>query len=202
MNKKYMDFVPVRPNKVQNTKIITIETIETRDFDLMREEIPKSTPKLDVPDDLSARFVKKDVPKRPLNQKPKAEDGALTALKAKNIKARKSLKALKEAEKTPVKTEEMSLKPESKKGTYKAPKAQFINQEKVEKRPLSKNVYKKEEPKNNDKKDVKKHEKAEKPVVIVSKTEKKSSWKTVLAIILTIIVGAAAGVAAFLLLPN
>ena len=74
------------------------------------------------------------------------------------------------------------------------PQSPFINQAKVEKRPLSKNVYKKnikatEEPKTG-------------PVTIISKPEKDKHAGLIAAIIITIILGAAAGTVAFLLLPK
>ena len=78
--------------------------------------------------------------------------------------------------------------------TFKVPKTPFINQEKVAKRPLSKNVYQKkvvtpkEEPKG--------------PVTIISKPEKDAHVSLIVAVILTIILGAAAGTIAFLLLPK
>ena len=76
--------------------------------------------------------------------------------------------------------------------TFRMPK--FINQDKIKKRPLSKNVYKKkvvvpkEEPKG--------------PVTIITKPEKQAHVSLIIAIILTIILGAAAGTVAFLLLPK
>lgn len=78
--------------------------------------------------------------------------------------------------------------------TLTIPKANFINKEKVVKRPLSKNVYQKkieatkEEPKG--------------PVTIITKPEKDSKAGIIIAIILTIILGATAGTIAFLLLPK
>ena len=80
------------------------------------------------------------------------------------------------------------------KSEYQVPKSPFINQNKVVKRPLSKNVYQKkievpvEEPKG--------------PVTIISKPEKDSKAGIVVAIIMTIILGAAVGTVAFLLLPK
>ena len=77
---------------------------------------------------------------------------------------------------------------------YKTPSTPFINQDKVLKRPLSKNVYPKkievpkEEPKG--------------PVTIIAKPEKQAHVSLIVAIILTIILGAAAGTVAFLLLPK
>ena len=76
----------------------------------------------------------------------------------------------------------------------KIPKYPFINQEKVKKRPLSTNVYRKEiktpveEPKG--------------PITIISKPEKDAHASLIITVILTIILGAAAGTVAFLLLPK
>ena len=78
--------------------------------------------------------------------------------------------------------------------TFNVPKSPFINQGKVEKRPLSKNAYQKkvvvpkEEPKG--------------PVTIIAKPEKDAHVSLIVAVILTIILGAAAGTVAFLLLPK
>lgn len=74
------------------------------------------------------------------------------------------------------------------------PQSPFINQAKVEKRPLSKNVYKKKieatkEPKTG-------------PVTIIAKPEKEKHAGLVVTIIVTIILGAVAGTVAFLLLPK
>lgn len=76
----------------------------------------------------------------------------------------------------------------------KVPRVPFVNTDKIVKRPLSKNVYKKkvevprEEPKG--------------PVTIIEKPERDSRIGMIVAIILTIILGAAAGTVAFLLLPK
>lgn len=72
----------------------------------------------------------------------------------------------------------------------------FLNTNKIEKRPLSKNVYTKTPT------IVPKEEKQEKPVKIIEKPDKDSKAGLVIAIILTIILGAAAGTVAFLLLPK
>ena len=74
------------------------------------------------------------------------------------------------------------------------PKPTFVNTEKVEKRPLSKNVYQK--------KIVVPKEVSSEPVTIISKPEKDSKVGLVVTIIITIILGAAAGTVAFLLLPK
>ena len=79
----------------------------------------------------------------------------------------------------------------------------FINQDKVAKRPLSKNVYQKrvgnlEEIGRIDNRTNSK----DKAVTIISKPKKDSKVGVVVAIILTIILGAVAGTVAFLLLPK
>lgn len=83
--------------------------------------------------------------------------------------------------------------------TFVPPKATFINQEKVVKRPLSKNTYQKrveESLKNKPK------EEPQGPVTIISKPEKDAKVGVIVTIIITIILGAAAGTVAFLLLPK
>lgn len=74
------------------------------------------------------------------------------------------------------------------------PKPTFVNTEKINKRPLSKNVYQKkiETP----------EEKPSAPVTIINKPEKDSKVGLIVTIIITIILGAAAGTVAFLLLPK
>lgn len=147
----------------------------------------KSTPVLGVVEDLNTHFVKTDVPKRPLSEK---QEPSVVAAKAKNIKARGALKGAKRPA-VPVKKSPAK----DMKSTYTMPKSPFINQNKVVKRPLSGNIYRKEiavavkeEPKG--------------PVTIIAKPEKNSHVGVIVTIILTIILGAAAGTVAFLLLPK
>ena len=83
----------------------------------------------------------------------------------------------------------------------------FINVGKVEKRPLSKNVYARKTsttvtPKEKMKATSKTKEDSKKPVMIIAKPEKDSKVGLIVAVILTIILGAAAGTVAFLLLPK
>ncbi|MBQ3452999.1 hypothetical protein IJG28_02270 [Candidatus Saccharibacteria bacterium] len=85
------------------------------------------------------------------------------------------------------------------KSTFVPPKATFINQEKVVKRPLSKNTYQKRiEEKLKDTPT----ELPQGPVTIISKPEKDAKVGIIVTVILTIILGAAAGTVAFLLLPK
>ena len=101
------------------------------------------------------------------------------------------LGAVKSEEVKPVETTKAE-KPADK--IFKMPKPKFINQDKIIKRPLSKNVYRKkvvapkEEPKG--------------PVTIITKPESQAHVSLIITVILTIILGAAAGTVAFLLLPK
>ncbi|MBO4813117.1 hypothetical protein J5491_03140 [Candidatus Saccharibacteria bacterium] len=149
--------------------------------------------KLGVIENLNEKFVSKDVEKRPLSDgKPLPEKDQAKEAKSKRLIGRKHRGS---NEKQPVeKSVENSVeKPEEKKKTYNVPKSPFINQEKVVKRPLSKNVYtKKAEPSKEE----------HGPVTIISKPEKENRIGIVVAVILIIILGAAAGTVAFLLLPK
>ena len=82
-----------------------------------------------------------------------------------------------------------------------AVRANFINVGKIEKRPLSKNVYARKAPATTVQKE-KAKEISKKPTVIIAKPEKDSKLGLIVAVILTIILGAAAGTVAFLLLPK
>ena len=155
--------------------------------------------KLGEIEDLSPKFVKMDVPKRPLGDgTERKEKNEPTQANAKNEAATVKSKKLigrfrnKSAAKN---TAKASAKAEKEAAVKKAPKPTFINQDKVAKRPLSKNVYQKNI--------VATDEKTNKgPVAIITKPEKESKVGLVVAIILTIILGAVAGTIAFLLLPK
>lgn len=122
----------------------------------------------------------------------------IVSAKAKDIKAKSPVQKVEKVAKKPVKNPvekpvEKSVE-KSDDDKMKIPKYPFINQEKVKKRPLSKNVYKKE---------IKAPvEEPQGPVTIISKPEKDTHASLVVTIILTIILGAAAGTVAFLLLPK
>ena len=146
---------------------------------------------LGVIENLNERFVSKDVEKRPLGDgKPLPEKDLAKEAKSKKLIGRRRKN---EAAKQPVeKPVEKPAETEAKK-TYSVPKSPFINQEKVVKRPLSKNVYtKKAEPSKEE----------HGPVTIIAKPEKENRIGIVVAVILIIILGAAAGTVAFLLLPK
>ena len=158
-------------------------------------------PALGVIEDLNTKFVSNEVEKRPLGgNNPLLRQNDTKDAKA--IKSKKLIgrKAKKQAVNKPVeKSVEKSVEKVGAKAgassdkTFKMPKTPFINQEKVVKRPLSRNVYpeKVSEPKE---------EKG--PVTIISKPEKDGVAGKVIAIIIIIILGATAGTVAFLLLPK
>ena len=162
-----------------------------------RTSVPRNTPALGVIEDLNSKFVKTDVPKRPLSEGtkagvPKQSRGKsdLEVAKARRLVGRKAKKS---SEKSP----SSGLKVTKNNNQYKTPQTTFINQEKIVKRPLSghsKNAY--------PKKTVVHKEAPSGPVAIISKPEKESHVGIVVAVIITIILGAAAGTVAFLLLPK
>lgn len=152
----------------------------------------KNEPKLGVVEDLQPKFIRTEVEKRPLSD-GKVRKDTLKEAKAKKIGLRKRLKNTeKTEEKVAEKVENTEVKEKAQ--TFKPPKTPFINQDKVVKRPLSKNVYTKkiEEPKGE----------PEGTVTIIAKPKKDKHVSFVVAIIVTIILGAAAGTIAFLLLPK
>ena len=165
MNKRYMDFVPARPAK----DVAKPKTKKQADSVAVKKESviePVST----------AKSVRQKVP----------ESAKVLAAEAKSKKV--GGRQAKTAEKVDFEDKAGDKK------AYQVPRPSFINQNRVTKRPLSKNVYQKkietpvEEPKG--------------PVTIISKPEKNSKAGLVVTIILTIILGAAAGTVAFLLLPK
>lgn len=221
MKKQYMDFVPatsvakttekrtaqktVRKVQTSNTKTQVMPSSKKREEAIdPRTRIEAKTtdrvgfagekkPQLGAVENLNTRFVRSDVPKRPLSRTTHFTTGktGIAAAKAQKIGLRGST-SVKPVEK-PV---EKSKTKKSSKGTYQAPKVPFVNQEKVSKRPLSaKNVYPK-------KKIEVKTEEPKGPVTIIEKPEKQAHAGMIITIILTIILGAAAGTVAFLLLPK
>ncbi len=201
MNKRYMDFVPSKAKKAVASKPKKETGAKTEVI------VPKAVaPKVVVP-------KPKPVVKKPVERKvePRKEDARLGVIEDLNtdyretnvarshfveenegVRAAKAKKVgLKEV--APEKPSGLSTKAKTD-GIYETPKTPFINQDKVVKRPLSKNVYQKkvevpkEEPKG--------------PVTIITKPEKQAHVSIIVTIILTIILGAAAGTIAFLLLPK
>ena len=197
--KQYMDFRPVKPVKkvVKKTPKVESKVVARPQPQPKPQPRPQPkkaasapfkpqqrAPKLGEIEDLTPRYTEADLNKRPLGEKKQPEIARIKAQKVGNRGAAVQTKSTKETKKdTP-----------ADKKVYKAPKTPFINQEKVVKRPLSKNVYRKEvkapkeEPKG--------------PVTIIEKPEKDAKVGLIVAIILTIILGAAAGTIAFLLIPK
>ena len=178
MNKRYMDFVPKGKNipakkPVEVKKSVPVaEEPEVISYteEVVTEEFLDATPDVAIEE-----FLAVDTNPRRMSE---PEYGVIEAKPAE-----------KPAEKAPETPEKKSEKEE-----FKTPKTRFVNTEKVEKRPLSKNVYKKtivapkEEPSG--------------PVTIITKPDKGSHIGVIVTIVLTIILGAAAGTVAFLLLPK
>ena len=224
MNKKYIDFVPSRAvkkpvgrgvtkksvtKKVEKKELVSkksIPEVVQPEIDLMHEELSvgdgnldmeadtfslKKEPRYGVVEDFRPKFVKTEVPKRPLSKGHFiSKRSELTEAKSVKVSARKVGKPVeKPVEKSAVLGEKSKDKTK-----MQIPKSPFINQAKVPKRPLSKNVYEKKiEPSK---------ELATGPVTIISKPEKDAKAGRIVAIILAIILGAAAGTVAFLLLPK
>ena len=183
MNKKYIDFVPAK-NARSATHKKTAQSVakkKTVSRPVAKKTIkttsaaPSNT-KLGVVENLSPKATS-----RTSNAHFVVSKGAVKAAKAKKVG---------------VKAPEEKPKEKPKKNasdTYKTPKTPFVNQDKVKKRPLSKNVYRKE---------VKPVKEDAAPVTIITKPEKDARISLIVTIILTIILGAAAGTVAFLLLPK
>ena len=178
-------------------------------------------PKYGVIEDFKPRFLKTEVQKRPLSHQAKSEDADIDIAKSKKITAkvpfvsRRKPKTVgdivspeaKNSAKDKVEPKASSESvdkildealSEAEKVTSREKKpvrsTPFVNTEKVEKRPLSRNVY--------TKKVVVPEEEPSGPVTIIQKPEKDSRIGLVIAIVITIILGATAGTVAFLLLPK
>lgn len=170
----------------QSTTSRTTATVKTTGVVGFSSE---SRPRLGQVENLNTRFVRSDVPKRPLSR------GAHFTTARTGVAAAKARKVGNQA-RTPVKPVEKPVEKSKSNGVYQPPKSPFISQSGVAKRPLSKNVYaKKQAPATPT-------EAPQGPVTIISKPEKQAHVGMIITIILTIILGAAAGTAAFLLLPK
>ena len=172
MNKKYIDFVP-RKTGEKKQPVSKKKNEDSADIKKIKAEkivVPKK--KVITPKD-------KEVAKK--------EERASVAVSKTPVKATEKKPAEKAEIKKPEKEADKTIKLPA------TPK--FVNAEKVDKRPLSKNVYQR-------KVVVATEEKPSKPVTIIDKPEKDSKVWLVVTIIITIILGAAAGTVAFLLLPK
>ncbi|MBQ3433052.1 hypothetical protein IJG22_02005 [Candidatus Saccharibacteria bacterium] len=171
----------------------------------------RSDVKLGEIEDLSPKFVKMDVPKRPLgdglehkNVVQSTAENEVKEAKSRKLIGRfrgKTAKAnAKAGAGTNVKGSAKTVSGKGKEsvdkaGTFVTPRPAFINQDKVAKRPLSKNTYPKKITATDE-------QVGAGPVAIIAKPERESKAGLVVAIILTIILGAVAGTIAFLLLPK
>ena len=154
---------------------------------------PRRGSKYGVIKDLRPRFVKTEVPKRPLSGKVKpTPEPELDVESEAEIATAKSKKISSRAPFAFRKKETAEAAPKPKRPVKKTP---FVNTEKVMKRPLSKNVY-------TPKQVAMYEEEPSGPVTIIQRPEKDSRIGLVVAIIITIILGATAGTVAFLLLPK
>lgn len=145
--------------------------------------------KLGEIEDVNPKFVMTDVPKRALGgTAPTATDA-----KAQKVGAR-----------APKRTGDSKRKEvtNERKNAYTVPRSPFINQDKVAKRPLSGNIYRRQIDEKLGKDAKKTGAKSDKTVTIISKPEKDSKVGVIVTIVLTIILGAVAGTVAFLLLPK
>lgn len=180
-------------------------------------------PKLGVIEDLQPKFVKDaEVSKRPLSSRIKSLGGmsrkatkaaapakteaaaakteSVASAKAKRAKlSAKKAAGLEDIFETALKAAESTNDNKTAKipktKAAERPRSPFVNTEKVNKRPLSKNVYQK-------KVVVPAKEEPSGPVTIIAKPEKDSRVGTIVAIVVTIVLGATAGTVAFLLLPK
>lgn len=201
MNRRYIDFVPT--HKVEKTatkpaakaapasaKKPGIDEVEISEMFAVRENKPRAGVTVSKhpqkkPATYEEKFVRTNVSKRPLG-----EDKDVAAAKAHKL-TRMPVQPVKAAPKVataPTPAEKKAAE------TVKLPKANFVNTEKVAKRPLSKNVYQK--------KIVVPEEEPAGPITIINKPEKDSRVGLIVTIIITIILGATAGTVAFLLLPK
>ena len=210
MNKRYIDFVPAK----KTAKSASKNTLKSAS-----KNTPKNTPKKQgvnrgaVVQKSTGKVVTRPVGKpvgkvvmrsvvkptgKVVTRKASSSTSELKKIKSRKLVGSKSQVVIpkKPAVKVPaIKTIEKATDSKNK-GVFTPPKPTFINQNKVVKRPLSGNVYRKkvvtavaaEEPKG--------------PVTIISKPEKDKHVGVIVTIIITIILGAAAGTVAFLLLPK
>lgn len=169
--------------------------------------------KYGVIEDFNPHFVKTEVEKRPLNEKKekevkKVEEAEeIRTTKQGGIPERTRVEETEEVEEASEDADKdkrvqraafaVNRKPRTAamaKKIERRPTTPFVNTDRVEKRPLSRNVYQKQV--------VVPKEEPSGPVTIIQKPEKDSRVGLIVAIIITIILGATAGTVAFLLLPK
>ena len=171
MNKRYMDFVP-KTKQVPVKKPVAVKKPVT-----IKEE-----PEVKIEEQ---EIVLDEVFAVDNNPKHQEEDFDFGIIEDYDPEAKKEKPVEKKAE---------APKKAPTGATLNVPKTRFVNTDKIEKRPLSKNVYKKNVTAPKEEKSA--------PVTIIAKQDKGSHIGVIITIILTIILGAAAGTVAFLLLPK
>lgn len=209
MNKKYIDFVPSKRSSVK--AVTTQRTVSRQPAPSVNKTPVTATAKLSTTKMVTKKAPtsrvatakteapsRRNVPRRPVVEPAMLDGrevefgviedlGPVRDIEAINVEPKQKLA------KAPTESQTKSQSKTQGK-TFNIPRTPFINQEKVIKRPLSKNVYAKrvvvpkEEPKG--------------PITIITKPEKDAHVSLIVAVILTIILGAAAGTVAFLLLPK
>lgn len=145
-----------------------------------------------VIEDYEPLFTGAQVEKRPLSTPRQSTE--LSAAKAKKVRSPLFGPNLKKAAKAPAEEKAPVAAKAPEIETLKTPTTPFIKSAQVEKRPLSKNVYKKPAPAPI--------KEPSAPVTIIDKPKRDAHIGPIIAIVLTIILGAAAGTVAFLLLPK
>lgn len=171
------------------TKELPIEELFVEKTEFLTDDFGDVT-QFGVIEDYHPKFVQVEVKKRPLGAKPVAKPAVKPAVKTASAASGTGTAVV--AKKTATK----------KPAPAGATRANFINVGKIEKRPLSKNIYVRDASGTSAPKQQEKAEASKKPVVIIAKPEKDSKVGLIVAVILTIILGAAAGTVAFLLLPK
>ena len=174
MNKRYIDFVPVSKTKNTPKVVKNISSVKVAKSQKVG----------------GARVVRKTIMEKETKVVMKTASvsgsGSPAMIQAKKVQATKSVSSENSAI-------EGGLSVKSK-NEAKIPQVNFINQEKVVKRPLSKNIYMKEIEEIE--------EKSKAPEVIISEEGKKSKMGVFVAVIVAILLGIAAGTAVFFILPK
>ena len=168
MNKRYIDFVPAK-SSTSRKQVPAKKPVKKPVKKPTSGQVQKVTLRA------NARVVKKAAPRT---------TRTVTPVREVNKVVRK-----------PVAKQVVKVTSGKDKGVFTPPKPNFINQNKVVKRPLSGNIYRK-------KVETAVAEKPQGPVTIISKPEKDRHVGVIVTIIIAIILGAAAGTVAFLLLPK
>lgn len=178
MNRKYIDFVP------NNKKPVTTQTTVIRTVSVM---VPKNTVVEEI-DDIETEL------EEIMEQVPAAKTPEKAPEKVQEVEEVNEQKPIKKAPAFEITT----LDAPKENPAYHRPN--FINSEKIVKRPLSKSIAPKKpapEPKKEEKSTP-----PPAPKIIVAKPQKESKVGIIIAIALTVVLGAAVGTIAFLLLPK